>query len=80
MTGNPAINLPVLVNGRPLGVPLVGRRGDDGRLLALSRTVLGARNLLVTLPGALAVNALAAWRGIRRRVAALAALGFLDTS
>jgi Asp-tRNA(Asn)/Glu-tRNA(Gln) amidotransferase A subunit family amidase len=51
--GNPAISLPVLVNGRPLGVQLVGRRGDDGRLLALGRTVLEVLGTpLVTLPGA----------------------------
>ena len=37
--GTPAITLPLLVgaNGLPLGVQLVGRRGDDARLLRTAR-------------------------------------------
>lgn len=50
-SGNPALTLPVLVNGRPVGVQLVGKRGDDGRLLALGRMVLEVLGTpLVTLP------------------------------
>ena len=47
--GLPAINLPLLQgdNGLPIGVQLVGRRGDDARLLRtaawLTRTVQAAR-------------------------------------
>lgn len=38
-TGQPAITLPLLhgANGLPLGVQLVGRRGDDARLLRTAR-------------------------------------------
>jgi Asp-tRNA(Asn)/Glu-tRNA(Gln) amidotransferase A subunit family amidase len=38
-TGMPAITLPLLhgANGLPLGVQLVGRRGDDARLLRTAR-------------------------------------------
>lgn len=37
--GVPAISLPLLVgeNGMPIGVQLVGRRGEDGRLLRIAR-------------------------------------------
>ncbi len=37
--GVPAVNLPLMVgpNGMPLGVQLVGRRGQDGRLLRTAR-------------------------------------------
>ncbi|MEZ4329078.1 MAG: amidase [Polyangiales bacterium] len=50
-SGNPALTLPVMVGGRPLGVQLVGKRGDDGRLLALGRAVLDALGTpLVTMP------------------------------
>ncbi|HYC48687.1 MAG TPA: amidase [Burkholderiales bacterium] len=37
--GMPALNVPVLqaVNGLPIGVQLVGRRGDDARLLRVAR-------------------------------------------
>lgn len=48
-TGLPAISLPLLQgdNGLPIGVQLVGRRGDDARLLRtaawLTRTVQAAR-------------------------------------
>jgi Asp-tRNA(Asn)/Glu-tRNA(Gln) amidotransferase A subunit family amidase len=35
----PALNLPLMTgaNGLPLGVQLVGRRGDDARLLRTAR-------------------------------------------
>ena len=50
-SGNPGLTLPVLVNGRPVGVQLVGKRGEDGRLLALGRMVLEVLGTpLVTLP------------------------------
>jgi aspartyl-tRNA(Asn)/glutamyl-tRNA(Gln) amidotransferase subunit A len=37
--GSPAVTLPLLRadNGLPMGVQLVGRRGDDGRLLRTAR-------------------------------------------
>jgi Asp-tRNA(Asn)/Glu-tRNA(Gln) amidotransferase A subunit family amidase len=39
MCGTPAVSLPLLqgANGLPIGVQLVGRRGDDGRLLRTAR-------------------------------------------
>ncbi len=39
MTGHPAVTLPLLeaANGLPIGVQLVGRRGEDGRLLRTAR-------------------------------------------
>ncbi len=39
LTGHPAITLPLLQDGRglPMGVQLVGRRGEDGRLLRTAR-------------------------------------------
>ena len=42
--GMPAINLPLLQaeNGLPVGVQLVGRRGDDARLLRTARWLVGA--------------------------------------
>jgi amidase len=50
-SGNPALTLPVVVHGRPLGVQLVGKRGDDGRLLALGNAVLDMLGTpLVTAP------------------------------
>ena len=35
LIGVPAVSLPLLqtADGRPMGVQLIGRRGDDGRLL-----------------------------------------------
>ena len=39
MTGHPALSLPLAeAEGLPVGVMLVGRHGDDARLLALART------------------------------------------
>jgi amidase len=39
MTGHPALSLPLAeAEGLPVGVMLVGRHGDDARLLALGRT------------------------------------------
>ena len=39
MTGHPALSLPLAeADGLPVGVMLVGRHGDDARLLALGRT------------------------------------------
>jgi len=41
--GCPAISLPLLqVEGLPLGVQLVGARGEDARLLAVAEAALGA--------------------------------------
>jgi Asp-tRNA(Asn)/Glu-tRNA(Gln) amidotransferase A subunit family amidase len=42
-TGQPAISLPLLhgADGLPLGVQLVGRRGDDARLLRTARWLMG---------------------------------------
>jgi Asp-tRNA(Asn)/Glu-tRNA(Gln) amidotransferase A subunit family amidase len=41
--GVPAVTLPLLtVDGLPLGVQLVGRRGDDGRLLRTARWLIEA--------------------------------------
>lgn len=44
--GNPAINLPLLQNsdGLPIGVQLVGGKGDDARLFRTSRWLLGYLN------------------------------------
>jgi amidase len=44
-TGQPATSIPVWLDGHslPLGVQLVGHRGEDGLLLALSRALLEAR-------------------------------------
>ena len=57
MTGHPALSLPLAeAEGLPVGVMLVGRHGDDARLLALGRTVertLGWR----PEPGRVAVRA-----------------------
>ena len=40
LSGHPAISLPLCeVDGLPLGVMLVGRRGEDATLLAISRTL-----------------------------------------
>lgn len=40
--GMPAVSLPLLtVEGLPLGVQLVGRRGEDARLLAVSERAMG---------------------------------------
>ncbi len=41
--GVPAVNLPLLEgeNGMPLGVQLVGPKGDDGRLLRSARWLAG---------------------------------------
>jgi len=44
LSGHPAISLPLCeVDGLPLGVMLVGRRGEDARLLAIARAVESAR-------------------------------------
>jgi Asp-tRNA(Asn)/Glu-tRNA(Gln) amidotransferase A subunit family amidase len=42
LTGLPAITLPLLIgsNGLPIGVQLIGRRNDDGRLLRTARWLL----------------------------------------
>ncbi|MND07184.1 putative amidase [compost metagenome] len=39
----PALNLPLMrgENGLPIGVQLVGKRGDDARLLRTARWLLG---------------------------------------
>jgi Asp-tRNA(Asn)/Glu-tRNA(Gln) amidotransferase A subunit family amidase len=39
LCGMPALNLPLMsgANGLPMGVQLVGRRGDDARLLRTAR-------------------------------------------
>ena len=43
LSGHPAISLPLCeVGGLPLGMMLVGRRGEDARLLAVSRALEGA--------------------------------------
>ncbi|MSU90147.1 amidase [Rhodobacteraceae bacterium 2CG4] len=44
LTGSPAITIPVLTaaNGLPLGAQLVGRRGEDARLLATAQRLYGA--------------------------------------
>jgi amidase len=40
LTGHPAITLPVLtVEGLPAGLQIIGKRGDDSRLLAIARHV-----------------------------------------
>ena len=43
-TGLPTITLPLLRgdNGLPIGVQLVGRRGDDARLLRTAHWLMGA--------------------------------------
>jgi amidase len=41
-SGNPAISIPVVVNGRPWGVQLAGRLGQDGQLLAHAHAILTA--------------------------------------
>jgi Asp-tRNA(Asn)/Glu-tRNA(Gln) amidotransferase A subunit family amidase len=43
LCGMPAINLPLMrgENGLPIGVQLVGKRGDDARLLRTARWLLG---------------------------------------
>lgn len=38
-TGQPAISLPLPVAGLPVGLQLIGRRGDDARLLAIAARV-----------------------------------------
>ena len=42
LCGMPAVTIPVLQasNGLPMGVQLVGRRGDDGRLLRTARWLM----------------------------------------
>jgi Asp-tRNA(Asn)/Glu-tRNA(Gln) amidotransferase A subunit family amidase len=42
----PACNLPLMTgtDGLPLGVQLVGRRGDDARLLRTARWLVGHAN------------------------------------
>jgi Asp-tRNA(Asn)/Glu-tRNA(Gln) amidotransferase A subunit family amidase len=44
LCGTPAISLPILQgsNGMPMGVQLVGRTGDDARLLRTARWLVGA--------------------------------------
>ena len=39
----PALNLPLMqgANGLPLGVQLIGRRGDDARLLRTAKWLVG---------------------------------------
>jgi amidase len=39
-SGNPATSVPIVSGGRPVGVQLVGRRGDDARLLGLAHALL----------------------------------------
>jgi amidase len=55
-SGQPAINIPVWVDSvhLPIGVQLVGRVGDDAKLLAIARQVMEARG---TLRGKLARDA-----------------------
>jgi aspartyl-tRNA(Asn)/glutamyl-tRNA(Gln) amidotransferase subunit A len=46
LTGHPAISIPAPVDGLPVGIQLVGRRGETGRLLAVAAAceqVLGVR-------------------------------------
>lgn len=49
-SGHPAISVPVWLDGHPLpiGVQLVGRHGDDARLLALARVITHAMGAPVT--------------------------------
>jgi Asp-tRNA(Asn)/Glu-tRNA(Gln) amidotransferase A subunit family amidase len=44
LLGMPAVTLPLLTgaNGMPIGVQLVGRRSDDGRLLRTARWLVSA--------------------------------------
>jgi Asp-tRNA(Asn)/Glu-tRNA(Gln) amidotransferase A subunit family amidase len=51
--GMPALSLPLLQgdNGLPLGVQLVGRRGDDARLLRTARWLLDATQAENGQPG-----------------------------
>jgi Asp-tRNA(Asn)/Glu-tRNA(Gln) amidotransferase A subunit family amidase len=46
LAGMPALNVPVMrgANGLPLGVQLVGARGDDARLLRTARWLVAATN------------------------------------
>jgi amidase len=39
LAGLPAVVVPVLVGGRPIGVQLVGRPGDEHRLLAAAARI-----------------------------------------
>jgi len=43
LCGMPALNLPLMqgANGLPLGVQLIGRRGDDARLLRTAKWLVG---------------------------------------
>jgi Asp-tRNA(Asn)/Glu-tRNA(Gln) amidotransferase A subunit family amidase len=43
LAGVPAVTLPLLegANGLPIGVQLVGRRGEDARLLRTARWLVG---------------------------------------
>lgn len=52
LTGQPALSVPVheTVDGRPVGVQLVGRRGDDELLLALARQLQDAIGWLAHRP------------------------------
>ena len=44
LCGTPCVSLPVLEgpDGLPMGVQLVGRRGDDGRLLRTARALVAS--------------------------------------
>jgi Asp-tRNA(Asn)/Glu-tRNA(Gln) amidotransferase A subunit family amidase len=44
LLGTPAVTLPLLTgaNGLPIGVQLIGRRGNDGRLLRTARWLVGS--------------------------------------
>jgi Asp-tRNA(Asn)/Glu-tRNA(Gln) amidotransferase A subunit family amidase len=47
LAGMPALNMPIMkgANGLPLGVQLVGPRGDDARLLRTARWLAGATDM-----------------------------------
>jgi amidase len=52
MTGHPALTIPAVeAGGLPVGVMLIGRHFDDGKLLAFARTYEGAHGWLPKHPG-----------------------------
>jgi amidase len=56
MTGQPAISLPlgVTATGLPIGVQLVGRFGEDARVLALAAQLEAAQPWIRRLPPVMA--------------------------